>query len=82
MQQFTLSGGEIVLKQNMSETIIGNHAAFINPKEIQWMKFHWCYDFFFFFFFLFCVVPVTHSHVQLRIKVDRQLLYTNLMYYM
>lgn len=55
MQQFTLSGGEIVLKQNMSETIIGNHAAFINPKEIQWMKFHWCYDFFFFFFnFVLC----------------------------
>ena len=35
MEQFTLSSSEIVLKQNMSETIICNHAALINPEEKQ-----------------------------------------------
>lgn len=33
MEQFTLSSSEMVFKQNMSETIICNHVALINPEE-------------------------------------------------
>lgn len=33
MEQFTLSSTEMVFKQNMSETIICNHVALINPEE-------------------------------------------------
>lgn len=33
MEQFTLSSCEMVSEQNMSETIICNHAALINPEE-------------------------------------------------
>lgn len=33
MEQFTLSSCETVSEQNMSETIICNHAALINPEE-------------------------------------------------
>lgn len=37
MEQFTLSSSEIVSKQNMSETIICNHVALINPEE-KWIN--------------------------------------------
>lgn len=33
MEQITLSGFEMVFKQNMSETIICNHVALINLQE-------------------------------------------------
>lgn len=33
MEQFATSGSEIVFKQNMSEAIICNHVAVINPGE-------------------------------------------------
>lgn len=33
MEQFTLSRCEMVSEKNMSETIICNHAALINPEE-------------------------------------------------
>lgn len=37
MEQFTLSSSEMVSKQNMSETIICNHVALINPEENEQM---------------------------------------------
>ncbi len=37
MEQFTLSSTEMVFKENMSETIICNHVALINPEE-KWIN--------------------------------------------
>lgn len=37
MEQFTLSSSEMVFKKNMSETIICNHVALINPEE-KWIN--------------------------------------------
>ena len=37
MEQFTLLSSEMVFKQNMSETIICNHVALINPQE-KWIN--------------------------------------------
>lgn len=37
MEQFILSGPEMVFKKNMSETIICNHVALINPEE-KWIN--------------------------------------------
>lgn len=37
MEQFILSGPEMVFTKNMSETIICNHVALINPEE-KWIN--------------------------------------------
>lgn len=37
MEQFTLLSSEMVFKQNMSESIICNHVALINPEE-KWIN--------------------------------------------